>query len=454
MQPTRKRERGVGRVKREVPAPQPPQADADSATPVPQAVSDDGSVEVMLLRVEETRGVVPVVRFVNDGRRAKNLKQHTAWMLQTLLGASARADSLYEHVRCRDLEEGTESLGIPHEDVYIAQLNYGGYPPYKGIGASGERSAMLALIIRLTMAEKTLPRSFWESIEPYGLASVLNGFLDQLKRIIIRIYTDAEDEQRLPRLVSASSVRSSSGAAHLRREVPRRGLIPPECPRQAQGIELWIVNELVPVINIQSNANQMFCEHVAWLLQTAMGSEAKAKDLMTYVSDFDEWPETRQTYDECVAKIGLNEQVCGMVKLKGLGTQVLAVGAAGKRSSMLAAVIAIAIQDDRHLVDLEPQIERSVPDLVEPFFDLIRCAVELQEREYPLHRTHTDLHERREENRPKRAERAAAGSAQPGDASRQEAKRARGSFESMPVSQVRHTFKGHGSTRWTRSRSR
>ena len=72
---------------------------------------------------------------------------------------------------------------------------------------------------------------------------------------------------------------------------------------------------------------------------------------MEYITDLDEFPETHSLAEECYARVGLTEQDIGMVKLKGLGTQFLAVGLAGKRSCMLASVLAIAIQDSTNLKD-------------------------------------------------------------------------------------------------------
>lgn len=45
---------------------------------------------------------IPVVRFINDGGRAKTVSMHAAWMLQIAVGASGRLDTSYRE-RFRDV---------------------------------------------------------------------------------------------------------------------------------------------------------------------------------------------------------------------------------------------------------------------------------------------------------------------------------------------------------------
>merc|ERR1740130_2109795 len=117
------------------------------------------------------------------------------------------------------------------------------------------------------------------------------------------------------------------------------------------------------------------------MLQAAMSSEGKARNLMQYVTNYDESPEMREAHNECRSKCGLSfsDVNTGMVKLVGLDG-VLAVGVAGQRSCMLALVLAIALQDENNLADLEPQMQQMSPGLVEPFFSLVEAAILLQNR--------------------------------------------------------------------------
>jgi len=348
---------------------------------IPFAASDDGSIEIRLVGLDRRRGVVPVVRFASEGRRAKTAQQHVAWMLQTVVGSGSRADTLYEFVQHQGLVEGASEVGVARQDVLIAQLKSVNFPPYKGIGESGDRSAAFSLIMRIVMAEQELPRNFYKDIEPYGLATLIEDLVRQLKAIIMRAVS-AEDKAETVRddkrlvLASCSPKRRSEDQ---RKAPTRKGRAPSDHIAAAPGIEVTIVCGSIPIVDMP-NQGSIFGEHVSWLLQAAMGADSKASSLMKYIEDFDETPETRTAYDACAAQCGLTEQDMGMVSLAGLGTTVLAVGSSGKRSSMLAAIIAIALEDKGHLVDIEDQIQLMAPNLVRPFYDLIDMALKLQKR--------------------------------------------------------------------------
>jgi len=330
----------------------------------------------MLLQLEARRCVLPVVRFVNDGRRVKAVQQHAAWMLQLALSADfSRAHTLFELVPHDGIAEATVDLGARLDDVLIAQLKSDKFPPYKGIGISGERSAMFALVLRLVMAEQSMPRSFWADTEPYGLATVIRDLVDQLKVVVLRIVSAQKCEPSAGvTLASCSPERNAEKYEKTR----FRGWCDPVNPRLSPDLDLWIVCGNVPVINM-SHQGSPFSEHCSWLLQAAMGSDQKTTSLLSYITDYEKAKETREAYSECLKKVGLTPLAVGMVRLHGLGTQVLAVGATGKRSAMLSAVLAIAMQDENHLSDLEPQIHTMAPNLVEPFYELVQCCIDLRE---------------------------------------------------------------------------
>jgi len=330
-------------------------------------VSDEGDIEVRLL----DDGEVPLVTFVGSSPRISNLSGYMAWMLQKVFGATAKAQSLYRPVTDQHLEDEVRQLGLQPSTISLIQLQLADQPPYRGIGASGKHSDMLALVLRAGMDGK-FDKAFKQELESYSLYGILQELLIKIEALIgpqpgIADFMDCEPP----------STNIFSRLLHDHDEVATK--IEPVSPVGLPDVKLWVVSKHVPVVDMPNKGCDGLCEWVAQLLQAVMGSDTKAQKLVHYVTDYNSLPTTKQAFEECTTKLGLSAPEIGMVKLEAKdGQEVLAVGISGKRSSMLAAVVAMAFKDNSYLDNIEPQIAKISSHLVQPFYSLIHCAVQLQ----------------------------------------------------------------------------
>ena len=116
---------------------------------VPEAVSEDGSVQVQLL----DDGDVPLVTFAVGTQLVDALTRNISWMLQFVVDTPFRkASNLCEiYVNDDRLEQETSELGLAKHEICIAVLRSCAHPPYKAIGVNGKASAYFGLILRLGM---------------------------------------------------------------------------------------------------------------------------------------------------------------------------------------------------------------------------------------------------------------------------------------------------------------
>lgn len=97
----------------------------------------------------------------------------------------------------------------------------------------------------------------------------------------------------------------------------------------------------IPVVTLEPSC--VLHENVSWMLQTALNMSAKADSVYEYIEDVD-------ILRECETTLGLTKQDIGLVRFKREDLQgVKAIGTTGKRSVMLALVIALVLhRDDPH----------------------------------------------------------------------------------------------------------
>lgn len=107
------------------------------------------------------------------------------------------------------------------------------------------------------------------------------------------------------------------------------------------GVEVDIVCKNVPVVTMDKSSE--FEENASWMLQTACDSGSKADALYEYTDDPDIMAACRS--------LGLGKDEVNIVRLKNM-KNVRAVGASGKRSTMLACVVAMSLNDPDGLDDL------------------------------------------------------------------------------------------------------
>lgn len=125
------------------------------------------------------------------------------------------------------------------------------------------------------------------------------------------------------------------------------------------GVEVDVVCGNVPVVALDKSSD--FEENAAWMIQSACESSGRADSLY-------EWSEDEDILSEC-RRLGMNKDDLGIVRLRE-SARLRAVGVSGKRSIMVACVIAMSIAD---------------PDGLEPLWEGLR--------NFKLHRKYWDVME-------------------------------------------------------------
>eukprot|EP00411_Alexandrium_monilatum_P079775 CAMPEP_0175626714 /NCGR_PEP_ID=MMETSP0096-20121207/71130_1 /TAXON_ID=311494 /ORGANISM="Alexandrium monilatum, Strain CCMP3105" /LENGTH=272 /DNA_ID=CAMNT_0016932097 /DNA_START=69 /DNA_END=883 /DNA_ORIENTATION=+ len=231
-------------------------------------------------------GCVPVLSL----EKASIFHEHASMLLQTALNNFDKADSLFEDCEDDDVLRGCRSWGLRADDVHLARLKRS---DLKGVRAAGttKRSVMLALVLGLSLHEEFHSRELWDVLWSYDL---YGPFLE---------------------LVSVGK-----GAMSSKRDLGGGG----KGGQRAAAAR-------VPVIMLEKGS--CLDESASWLLQTALSSEGKAGGLYEYCND-------REILAGCRGMgIPSNEAFVGRIAAAEL-QGVRAVGTTGKRSVMLALVIA------------------------------------------------------------------------------------------------------------------
>mmetsp|Transcript_78603 Transcript_78603/g.230643 ORF Transcript_78603/g.230643 Transcript_78603/m.230643 type:complete len:216 (+) Transcript_78603:40-687(+) len=107
------------------------------------------------------------------------------------------------------------------------------------------------------------------------------------------------------------------------------------------GVEIDVVCGNVPVVSMEKGS--VFDENASWMIQSALSSSEKAGALYEYCEDED-------IQDAC-RRLGMSKDEVMAVRLKRMKS-VRAVGVSGKRSVMLACVIAMSLHDPDGLEEL------------------------------------------------------------------------------------------------------
>jgi len=107
------------------------------------------------------------------------------------------------------------------------------------------------------------------------------------------------------------------------------------------GLKIDLVCGNVPVVSMDSDSP--FDQHCSWMIQTAADSESKADKCYEYCDD--------EKIEKACHRLGFSSHDIVVASVLG-HPSVIAVGASGKRSVMMACVVAMSMRDPEGLDDL------------------------------------------------------------------------------------------------------
>eukprot|EP00443_Scrippsiella_acuminata_P045298 CAMPEP_0115263200 /NCGR_PEP_ID=MMETSP0270-20121206/49786_1 /TAXON_ID=71861 /ORGANISM="Scrippsiella trochoidea, Strain CCMP3099" /LENGTH=320 /DNA_ID=CAMNT_0002679171 /DNA_START=23 /DNA_END=981 /DNA_ORIENTATION=+ len=129
------------------------------------------------------------------------------------------------------------------------------------------------------------------------------------------------------------------------------------------GVELRMLTGCCPVLYMDSASP--FHEYAAQMLQAALNSGGKADSLYEYTSD-------PRMYDECKRKFGFKADDVMLARVRQANLHHVQGFGCGKRSTMLAVVLALALEKKGILPELWSMLETYKLD--EPFREILRKA--------------------------------------------------------------------------------
>eukprot|EP00747_Dinoflagellata_sp_TGD_P197320 gnl/TRDRNA2_/TRDRNA2_68549_c0_seq1.p1 gnl/TRDRNA2_/TRDRNA2_68549_c0~~gnl/TRDRNA2_/TRDRNA2_68549_c0_seq1.p1 ORF type:complete len:517 (+),score=82.82 gnl/TRDRNA2_/TRDRNA2_68549_c0_seq1:86-1636(+) len=233
---------------------------------------------------------------------ASAFHENASVMLQAVTNNFKKADSLYEYIDDRQIYAACKrDLGLSEYHLSLAQLTC---PPFKGVkavGTSGKRSVMVALVLAVALeVDENQLEDLWEVLRTYKL----NRSFDDLVRLA-------------------------------RDKMPKRE--PEFLPHvEFDDVEVDMVCDRVPVLSLGKTSS--FHESASWFLQSALQSTQKADGLFEYTHD-------KEIVAAC-RDLGMSKEEMGIVRVKQRDLQdVKAVGREGKRSNMMALVLALVFQE-------------------------------------------------------------------------------------------------------------
>lgn len=233
--------------------------------------------------------------------------ENASWMLQSALASTGKADSLYEYCDDRDILRECRRLGLRDDELAIVCVRQRELRHVKAVGTSGKRSVMLAVVVALALQHGFDLKAMCRELRAYRLDE--RDFLALIER-----------RRPGPESPPQSEDEGDSTKDALAEE----------------GVELQLLRGGVPVLGLAKDS--VLQEHASWLVQTASGTSGKADTVYEYFSDGGVLAECR--------RLGLSEQEVGSVRLKGARQHVRAVGTCGKRSVMLAVVVALVLSGE------------------------------------------------------------------------------------------------------------
>lgn len=306
--------------------------------------------------------------------------ENVSWLLQSALDATGKADSLYEYIDDAKIFSEARRYGFPKEEVSVVRLKAKELRHIRAVGTNGKRSVMLSVVVALAMhappgamdalgkelRDYKLDKAFAHLLESGGVGRAMESLCSEGARP--RRSRDADwggggsggggGDWEAPQ-------RSRAPATDGAPRAPRKPRAPPQPP---DGVEVQIVCGMVPVLDMDKRS--VFHENVSWLMQASMACGGKADSFFEYCED-------RDCMNACRA-LGLNDQEIGLVQFKRKDlSHVKAVGTQGKRSMILAAVVALVLHNDVQCDDLQTELWEYDRSLYKPFDDLIRYAKSL-----------------------------------------------------------------------------
>ena len=199
----------------------------------------------------------------------------------------------------------------------------------KAVGTTGKHSVMLALVVALVWRQEEKLHNLSKALRGHRLE---DEFWDVLESAKVYRYETSRN-------------------------------VPKDRTGTAEHIDLHLVCDRVPVLSI--NKPSVLPGFVSWLLQMALSSEERADSLYEYCED-------DEIADACV-QLGFKRADLLIVRLTQEGLcHIKAVGANGKRSAILAAVVACLLCEVIGHKALLEKVCRENSSLHEPLMSLIR----------------------------------------------------------------------------------
>lgn len=116
------------------------------------------------------------------------------------------------------------------------------------------------------------------------------------------------------------------------------------------GVELHFVGASIPVIHMESHC--AFYQHTSWMLQTALSVNSKVASLYTNFQD--------EELLEEVCRLGYTPDEISLVRIRLEQLAFIkAIGVGGKRSEMLALVVALGLKFSESLMPLFEELQKS-----------------------------------------------------------------------------------------------
>mmetsp|Transcript_163337 Transcript_163337/g.301687 ORF Transcript_163337/g.301687 Transcript_163337/m.301687 type:complete len:446 (+) Transcript_163337:21-1358(+) len=333
-------------------------------------------------------GDVPVVQMTSSC----SFGRHVDELLQTAVGSSSPAKECFRIIDPvdSDIENRLLDMKVPLENCCAAHARR--FPECRGIGLSGKRSAMFAVTASIARRYPDNMEDLWEALRNYGLDQDFGTMLDKLEVYAREEVMPVSKKENRPRTGNESRPRNGkesrprngddrqrNGYDDRQRngyENQRNGY--ENRPRTQQtvsevvhlediGVDLSVVCRDVPMVDLDKCS--LFHEHVSMLLQTAMDHTGKAQNLYEYAED--------ATVTRELIKHGFSTQDFFIAKLKH--TDILAVGLNGKRSVMLAALVAALIHGAGSLKTLRKDLAAGTgyEELDRPICKLMQAAEDL-----------------------------------------------------------------------------
>jgi len=326
--------------------------------------------------IEIVCGCVPVLELDT----ASVFHENVSMMLQSALSSGGKVESLFEYCEDRDILDECRRIGHRKVDVLVAKLKRG---KVRAVGTTGKRSIVLALVVGLLLGKGDF-HEFWEMLKIYELSSKFMDVLRHGKAAMSGASTrgqpavpnllPANQRQALQSPKAKATLDTQASASESRQEDSTQGVhqamskdhvdsVASDDPDD-DGLDITIVCQNVPVVTLGKMS--VFQESASSLLQAALSSESKADALYEYCND-------KEILTEC-GGLGFQKEELFIARFRQL-KDVKAVGTTGKRSTMIALIVALVLQDkisDQTLMKAVRDYDRT---LEKPFLELIHSAI-------------------------------------------------------------------------------